>query len=325
MRRRQVVQGALAALLVAPMSAVAQQPGKVSRIGLLHVGLDHVPPSLLALRETLKSLGYEEGRNIRLDFRNMRDEAAVREAAQALVRESVDLIVAFEGQATRAARAATQTIPIVFLHVTDPVAEGFVKTLAQPGGNLTGFSEFFADLHAKKIEIFTQIVPRPKRLLVLATSDDPMTPRDLEDARRAARSVNVELLEREVTDERSIEAVFNRLTPGEAGGVIVVSSTLVTKFPSLILRLATATRVPLALHRKEWVERGALFSYGANFADVGRDAARDVDRILKGTPPASIPVEQISRIEFAINLKTARSLGLTVPPALLLRADTVID
>jgi putative ABC transport system substrate-binding protein len=320
MDRRRFLLNSLAGAVASPLAVRAQQVGRVWRIGLFHVGLDHVPPSLEGLRRALKSLGYEEGRNIQLDFRNLPDEAAAQETARRFVRDRVDLIVA-----VRAAQAATRQIPIVFLHVTDPVSDGFVKSLAQPGGNLTGFSEFFGDLHAKKLEIFTQFMPRPNRLLVMTASDDPMSQRDLEETRRAARSLNVELLEKEFTDQRSVESVFGRLRPGEANGVLVVSSTLVTKFPSLILQLATARRLAVAMHRKEWVERGALFSYGANFAAVGHDAARYVDRILKGTAPGNLPVEQVSRLELAINLKTAKALGLTIPPSLLLRADHVIE
>ena len=307
-----------------PSTVPAQSGRKVYRIGLFHVGLDHVPPSLEGLRQGLKTLGYEEGQNIRLDFRNLPDEAAARVTAGEFVRDRVDIIVAFESQTVRAAQAATRDIPIVFLHVTDPVADGFVESLARPGGNLTGFGEFFGDLHAKKLEVFTMLLPRPKRLLILTGHDDPMSQRDVEEARRAARALRVELLEREVTDERSLAIVFSRLRSGEVQGVVVVSSTLVTKFPSAILRYASTRRLPVALHRKEWVERGALFSYGANFPAVGRDAAQYVDRILKGALPSSLPVQQVSRLEFVINLKTAKALGLTIPPSVLARADKVI-
>jgi putative ABC transport system substrate-binding protein len=312
-------------LLAASPAAEAQPAGKVYRIGLFHVGLDHVPPSLEGLRQGLKMLGYEEGRNIRLDFRNLPDEAAARVTAEEFVRDRVDVIVAFESQTVRAAQAATRDIPIVFLHVTDPVAEGFVKSLARPGGNLTGFGEFFGELNAKRIEVFTMLLPRPKRLLILTEHNDPMSQQDVEEARRSAQTLRVELLEREVTDERSLATVFSTLRSGEVQGVVVVSSTLVTKFPSAILRYASTRRLPVALHRKEWVERGALFSYGANFSVVGRDAAQYVDRILKGALPSGLPVQQVSRLEFVINLKTAKAFGLTIPPSLLARADEVIQ
>lgn len=169
------------------------------------------------------------------------------------------------------------------------------------------------------------LLPRPKRLLILTEHDDPMSQRDVEKARRSARTLRVELLEGEVTDERSLATVFSTLRSGEVQGVVVVSSTLVTKFPSAIRRYASTRRLPVALHRKEWVERGALFSYGANFSAVGRDAAQYVDRILKGALPSSLPVQQVSRLEFVISLKTAKAIGLTIPQALLLRADQVIE
>jgi ABC-type uncharacterized transport system substrate-binding protein len=325
MDRRAFVAGGAVALLGAAGRGLAQPAGKTYRVGLLHVGLDHVPPSLDGLRQGLAALGYEDGRRIHLDFRNLADETAARATAAEFVRDRVDVIVAFESQSVRAAQAATRDIPIVFLHVTDPVSDGFVKSLAQPGGNLTGFNEFFADLHAKKIEIFTMITPRPGRLLVLTERDDPMAARALDEARQAARTLKVELLEREVSDRASLEHVFTALKRGEVQGVIPISSTLVTKFPSLILGLGTTRRLGVAFHRKEWVERGALFSYGASFVAVGREAAGYVDRILKGTPPGSLPVQQVSRLELVVNVKTAKALGLTIPPALLLRADQVIE
>ena len=325
-----IIRAALTAVLIlglitAQPAAEAQQAGKIYRVGLFHVGLDHVPPSLESLRQGLRALGYEDGRNIRLDFRNLPDEIAARLTAEEFARDRVDVIVAFESQTVRAAKAATRDIPIVFLHVTDPVAEGFVESLARPGGNLTGFGEFFSDLNAKRIEVFTQLLPRPKQLLMLIGSDDPMSQRDVEEARRAARTLKVEVLERQVTDERSLANVFSSLRSGEVQGVVIVTSNLVTKFPSAILRHASARRLPVALHRKEWVERGALFSYGANFTVVGRDAAQYVDRILKGALPSSLPVQQVSRVEFVINLKTAKALGLTVPQSLLARTDQVIQ
>ena len=323
---RRAFLGTLAGgLLAAPLAADAQPDGKVWRIGLFHVGLDHVPPSLDGLREGLKARGYEDGKNLRLDWRNLPNEAAAREAAHEFVRQGVDLIVAFESQTVRAAKAATTKIPIVFLHVTDPVADGFVKSLAHPVSNLTGLGEFFSDLFAKRVEIFSSVVPRPKALLALTTREDPLWSRDLQTAQDVAAAVKVALVVREVTDRQSIETTFEQLKPGEVQGVLIVSLTLITKVPSAILEVATRRQLPVAFHRKEWVERGALFSYGADFRSVGEDAAEYVDRILKGTPPAALPVRQISRFQFVINLKTAKALGLTIPPSLLQRADRVIE
>jgi putative ABC transport system substrate-binding protein len=316
---------AIALSMPFPTLAADQAQQKVWRVGLFHVGLDHVPPSLDGLRQGLKALGYEEGKTIRLDFRNLADEQAARATAQEFVRTRVDLIVAFESQTVRAAQAATSEIPVVFLHVTDPVADGFAKSLSHPGGNLTGFGEFFGDVNAKKMEILKELVPRLRRLLVLIDPADPASPVVLADVRKAAAILKLRLVEREVSSRAEIERVFHSLRRGDVQGVLVASSSLVTTFPSVIIRLAGAKRLPVPWHRKEWVEQGALFSYGANFPSVGRDAARYVDKILKGAKPADLPVEQVTRLELVINLKTAKALGITIPQSVLIRAEQVIQ
>ena len=247
------------ALLAAPLAPEAQQAAKVWRVGLFHVGLDHVPPSLDALREGLKALGYEEGKNIRLDWRNLPDEDAAREIAKEFVQNRVDLIVAFEDQTVRAAKAATSEIPVVMLHVSDPVAQGFVKTLARPGGNLTGFV-FRAVSPAKQLELFKEMVPRLRRVLVLIDPQDPVTPRTLAEIRKAAEALKLKLVEREATDQADLERVFGSIKQGDLGGVVSASNTLQTKFTSLLIRLTSEKRLPLASHRKEWVQQGALFS-----------------------------------------------------------------
>ncbi len=313
------------AILLAPLDCEAQQAAKVWRVGLFHVGLDHVPPSLDGLREGLKALGYEEGKNIRLDWRNLADETAARATAQEFVRDRLDLIVAFESQTVRAAQAATADIPVVFLHVTDPVADGFVKSLSHPGGNLTGFEESFGDLLAKRMELLKEIIPRLRRLLVLIDPGDPASGRVRASVREAGAVLKLQLVEREVSSREDIERVFRSVRRVDAQGAIVASSSLVTNFPSLIVRLASEKRLPIAWHRKELVEQGALLSYGVNFHSLGRDAARLVDKILKGTKPADLPVERFSRLDLVINLKTAKALGLTIPQSVLIRADEVIQ
>ncbi len=258
--RRAFLATVAGGLLAAPLVAEAQPAAKVYRIGLFHVGLDHVPPSLGGLREGLKALGWEEGRNLLLDWRNLPDEEAARETAKEFARQRVDLIVAFESQTVRAAKAATAEIPIVFLHVTDPIADGFVKSLAHPGGNLTGIGEFFGELTAKKLELLKTMVPGLRRLLVLVAADDPMTRLELREVRGATAALKIQSVEREVRDREDLERVFGTLKRGEVQGVFIASSTLVTKFPSLVLRLATERQLPVPFHRKEWVTQGALFS-----------------------------------------------------------------
>jgi putative ABC transport system substrate-binding protein len=319
--RSLVLAGVLSLLVL--VAAEAQQAGKVYQIGLFHVGLDHVPPSLEPLRETLKSLGYEEGKTVQLDWRNLPDEDAADKVAKTFVRRRVDLIVAFENETVRAARAATAEIPIVMLHVTDPVSDGFVKSLSRPGGNVTGFAGL-ADLPGKRLELFHEMVPSARSILLVLDPLDPVTPRQLAEVRRAGNVLKLRLLEREATTEADIHRVFSALRTNDADGVFVVSPSLYFKFTKLIVHLALERRWPISWHRRFGAEEGALFSYGGDLSVVGRDAAIYVDKILKGASPADLPVQGLTRFELVINMKTAKALDLTVPPSLLLRADHVI-
>ena len=322
-RARLVGVSILGLTLLLPLDLAAQGHGKVWRIGLFHVGLDHIPPSLEVLRERLKVLGYEEGKNIRLDFRNLADEEAALVTVKEFVRERVDLIVAFESQTVRAAKAATSEIPIVFVAVPDPVAEGFVKSLSHPGGNITG-PIGRPDFPGKRMELFNEMIPGLSQLLVLTDSTDPAVRWELMEAREAAVALKLRLIERDATTQADIERVFRGTKRSDVGGVIILSVNLRTKFPALITNLALQNRLPLAMHRKEWVEQGALFSYGTDTAWAGQTAARYVDRILKGAKPADLPVEYPMKFELVINLKTAKQLGLTIPQSVLYRADKVI-
>jgi putative tryptophan/tyrosine transport system substrate-binding protein len=317
------------AILVAALTlgsfhlALAQQAGKVWRIGIFHVGLDHVPPSLEPLRQQLKTLGYEEGKNLHVDWRNLPDEEAARATARQFVRDRVDLIVAYENQTVRAAQAATSELPIVFVAVTDPVAEGFVKSFAHPGGNITGFATW-GELYGKQIELFKEIVPQLRRLLVLIDRHDPGTERALAEVRKAGAVLKLRPVERQVTTEVDAERLFRSLKRGEVDGVFIASPNLRNKFPSLIVTLAAEKRLPLAMHRKEWVEKGALFSYGFIPHQYARDGAAYIDKLLKGTKAGDLPVQEPPRLEFIINLKAAKQIGLTIPPNVLARADRVI-
>jgi putative ABC transport system substrate-binding protein len=308
-------------MLVGPVVEAADH-SKTWHIGLCHVGLDHEPPSLPPLHQALNGMGYEDGENLRFDWRNQADEAAAEATAKEWVAAGVDLIVAFEDQCVRAAGAATSEIPIVMVHAFDPEAAGYVESLARPGGNITGPVSNL-DLVAKKVEFFEDIGFR--RALLLADPTDPFTPRELAKARKAGAALGVELVEREVTSAADIEEVFDDLSPGEVDVILPVSPTLFTNFPSLILDLAARERIPLAMHRKAWVERGALFSYAPDFASAGPRAAQYIDKIFKGADPAELPVDELSQIVLTVNLRTAQELGLTIPPSILLRADEVIE
>jgi putative tryptophan/tyrosine transport system substrate-binding protein len=321
--RRAFIGTVAGGLLAAPLAGEAQPAERVYRIGLFHVGLDHVPPALYGLRQGLKELGYEEGKNLRWDFRNLPDETAAQATAREFVRQRVDVVVAFEEQTVRAARAATSNIPILFLHVlSDPVAEGFVQSLAHPGGNTTGI---FGDVLAKRVELLKEVMPHLERLLLVFDPADPVSLQELATVRAAANGLQLQVVERAARTAADIERVFTQAHRERIQAALVVSG-LLTRFPSLMIRLAAERRLAIPGHRKEWAEQGALFSYGADYFSVGRiDAARLVDRMLKGTKPAALPVEQIARLELVINLKTAKALGLTVPPSLLQRADRVIE
>lgn len=229
------------------------------RIGLFHVGLDHVPPSLAAFRTGTKALGYEEGKNVHLDWRNLADETAAHGAATAFVRDRVDVIVAFETVSVRAAMTATADIPIVFVTADDPVGNGFVKSLAHPGGNVTGFANA-TGLSAKTVELFKELVPGLQRLFAPVDPRDPETPALLAEVQTAAKRLKITLVRRDASSASDLERIFGMLWPGEADGVFAVSPYLARTFSAQLLRLAKAKHLPLAIHRKEWVEQGALFS-----------------------------------------------------------------
>jgi putative ABC transport system substrate-binding protein len=314
----------LTCAILLPADLIQAQPAEHIRgLGLFHVGLDHVPPSFPALRAALKELGYEEGKNIHLDWRNLPDEAAALATAEDFARQPVDLIVAFEDQTIRAAKAATADVPVLFLHATAPVADGFVKSFAHPGGNMTGFVAWPVS-YGKQVELFKELIPDLRSLLLLVHPDDPVGRRWRQEARQAGEVLNLRLVEREVTDRAQIERAIRSVSREDVGGVLVPSLILRNSYSSLITRLASERQLPLGMHRKEWVERGALFSYSADLAAVGRAAAPYVDRILKGAKPADLPVDQVSRFELVINLKSARQLGLTLPGAILSQASKVI-
>jgi len=301
------------------------QSAGVYRLGLFHVGVDHVPPSLQPLREGLTSLGYEEGKNIDLDWRNLPDEEAARVTALEFVRNRVDLIVAFENQTIRAAKAATSDIPIVMLHGADPVVYGWVESFAHPGGNVTGYVGQ-PDLPDKRLEFFKAVAPDLHTLLVLIDLEDPANRTVLPIVHRTATLLNVDLLEEAATSEADLERVFNALRPGDADGIYIASQNLLVKHQALILKLGLEKRMPLMSQRREWVEQGALVSYGPNLAATGHAAASHyIEKILKGTKPGDLPVEQSDQLELTINMRTAQALGIAIPQSLMAQADLVVQ
>jgi putative ABC transport system substrate-binding protein len=300
---------------------------RVRRVGLMHVGTDHVPPALKPLKARLAELGWTEGKNVELIFRNLEPDAA-DEQAREFVRGRVDVIVAFEDQSIDAARAATARvqgrIPVVFLHPSDPLRDGLTKSLSRPGGNLTGvFGP--RDVVAKQLERYQALVPPLRRVLTLVDPKDPRTERTLKEYKSAAAQLQrpLELDIREATTAQDLERIFRSLRPGEVDGAFLLSNNLRQNHSALTIKLAKRARLPVQGNRKEWVELGALFSYGIDLAPLGRAGARHVDRILRGTSPADLPVEKIPETEFAINLETASRLGIKIPQEMIIRADEV--
>ena len=322
-----------ALLLVAFLAACGSSGHKsangqpVRRVGLMHVGTDHIPPSRDALEARLKELGWVQGKNIELIWRNL-EPGAVTKQAQEFVRERVDVIVAFEDQSIYAAQAATagpkDRIPVVFLHPSDPVRDGLVESLSHPGGNLTGvFGP--RDVVAKQLELYELLVPRLHRVLTLVDPNDPATERLLLQYRAAAAHLPrpPKLDVRKASSAEDLRRIFRSLRRGEVDGAFLLSPRLRLNFSSLTIRLAARARIPVQAHRKDWVEKGALFSYGADLGPIGRAGARYVDSILRGTAPADLPVEEVPTVEFAINLKTAGRLAIKVPQDMIVRADEV--
>ena len=321
--------GAVLVLLVlfAPLTADAQHGGTVPRIGILW---GFSPPDVSrfgeAFRRGLASLGYVEGRNIALHERWAEGKAdALPSLAAERVRHNVDVIVAASTPAARAVQQASKTIPIVVTLVTDPVGDGFAASLARPGGNVTGLSMMHPELSGKRLALLKDVVPKAARVAVLRSPSTPLYALLLRETGVAARVLGMQLQVVEVRGSAEFENVFAALTRDRADALLWLPDPMFRNHLRRILDLAAKNRLPALYWSRESVEAGGLMSYGASIPDVYYSASIFVDKILKGAKPAELPIEQPSKFELAINLKTAKALGLTVPPSLLLQADTVID
>ncbi len=315
---------ATVSLATAPI-AEAQQPAKVARIGFQSAAsASAISPRADAFRQGLRQLGYVEGKNIAIEWRYAEGKLdRLDEFAAEFVGLKVDVIVTAAPSSTRAAKKATSTIPIVMAWDNDPVANGFIASLARPGGNITGLSSLAPEITGKQLELMKETLPRLSRVAVLRTSNLPGA-QVLRDVEPAARAFKIELQYLDVGGPKDIETVFREARKGRAGAVLVLSSPILESHRTQVADLAVKNRLPTMFWASENVEAGGLMSYGANVVDMYRRAAVFVDKILKGTKPTDLPVEQPMKFEFIVNLKTANQIGLTIPPNVLVRADKVI-
>jgi putative ABC transport system substrate-binding protein len=325
--RREFVGALAVALLAVPRAAQGQTPAKVPRIGFLSVlSLTDNPHDLEAFQQGLRELGYVEGQNIAIEYRfaEGRPERLPALAAE-LVRLKVDVIVTAAPAAPEAAQRATNTIPIVFAVVGDPVAVGLVASVARPGGNITGLSSMAPEVVGKQLELLKEVAPKISRMAVLQNPSNQAHPPTLRQAEGAARALGVQLHIVQAGSPAEIEAAFATMSSQRAGGVLVLRDSFFLAQRAQIAALAAKDRLPSVYGLKEQAEAGGLMAYGASTPPMYRRAATYVDKILKGAKPADLPVEQPTKFELVINLKTAKALGLTIPQSLLQRADEVIQ
>jgi putative tryptophan/tyrosine transport system substrate-binding protein len=326
---KQIV-GLLAVILALAASGVvaaAQQSQKVPRLGLLSNGSAHSGSARIeAFREGLRELGYKEGKNIAIDYRyaeGKRDR--LPELAAELVRLKLDVIVAAGGDSvTSAARNVTTKIPIIMTNVADPVGSGFVASLARPGGNMTGLTSVTYDLSGKRLELLKETFAKITRVAVLYDPNDPVKLVEFKDMQTSARPLAVQLQALEARRPEDFAIVFRAAKQENAGALIVLPTALTNSHRRRITQLAEGSRLPAIYPEGAFINDGGLMSYGPLYTDLFRRAARYVDKILKGANPADLPVEQPTKFEFIVNLKTAKQIGVTIPPNVLARADKVI-
>ena len=313
------------AFVICGAMAQAQQPARIPRIGILSAGSVSVQSARVeALRQRLRELGYVEGKNIVIEYRYADGKLErLPDLAAELVRLKVDVIVT-SGSAILPAKKASATIPIVFAGSSDPVGTGLVSSLARPGGNITGLSNMAADLDGKRLELLKEAFPKVARVAFLWGSSDVRGNLRLTDMEAAAKALGLKLQSLEVRSLDDFDGAFARAKRESAQALITATGGLINTQQRQLLDFAAKNRLPAMYPGSEFVEAGGLMSYAPNYLDLWRRAGDFVDKILKGAKPADIPVEQPKKFELVINLKTAKVLGLTIPPNVLARADKVI-
>ena len=312
-------------LALAPVAAAGQQAGKVYRIGVLSAEV--LPPRLLqSFQEGLRELGYEEGKNLAIESRDAGGKnERLAALADELVQLKVDIILTVNTPPTQAAKNATATIPIVMTRVADPIKSGLVPSLARPGGNLTGVSSSSVDSAPKQIQLLKEILPGTSRVAILWNGDNPASSLGVGGLEQAAAQVGLRALRLPVRAPSDFLGAFQAAAQGRAEAAVVFEDVWLTKHRVEILNLAAKHLLPVISLYKDFVEAGGLLAYGASLPAVYRRAAYYVDRILKGAKPADLPIEQPTKFDLVINMKTAQALGLTIPQSVLGRADEIIQ
>jgi putative tryptophan/tyrosine transport system substrate-binding protein len=324
---RKIFCFALGAMLFALCSSVEpQQPKKVPRIVYLAASPAAANAGrLAAFRQGLREIGYVEGENILIEDRYAEGKFDRLPALAAeLVRLKVDVIITAGPPVTRAVKEATATIPVVMAQDGDPVGNGFVASLARPGGNITGMSQLAPEISGKQLELLKEIIPKIARVAVFGSWTQPGNAEALRQVKAAAQELGLQLQQLEIQVTKDIDTVFRDATNARAEAILVLANPVIIYQQEHFIALAAKSRIPAVYSQPEFVDAGGLLSYTASFTDLFRRAATYVDKILKGAKPAELPVEQPAKFEFMINLRTAKQIGLTIPPQVLARADRVI-
>jgi putative ABC transport system substrate-binding protein len=325
MDRRRFLLTSLAAALAAPLAAEAQPAGKAAHVGYLTTG-ERLGPLGNVFKEALKELGWVEGQNLAIEYRfaGERYEQLAALAAD-LVRIKVDVIFAASAPAAHAAKEAASTIPVVFHTLNDPVRSGLVASFARPGGNMTGNAGLGPELDRKRIELLKELVPSLSRAAVLVNPANPMTPHRLAVIGETGQTLGVRVLVVRASDVKELDTALKATARAKPGGLIVFEDPVFSLHRPRIIDFARSERLIVVYTQTGWAEQGGLIEYAPDQREMYRQAAGYVDRILRGAKPANLPVEQPTKFELVINLKTAKALGLTIPPSLLARADQIIE
>ena len=306
-------------------NADAQQPASPRHIGVLLVAFPPESKEVQAFRQGLRDAGYAEGRDVVIEWRSANGVYdRIPELVADLVQREVEVLVVDGTPATLAAKRSTSTIPIVMAFVADPVGSRLVATLAHPGGNVTGLSMMTPDLGAKRLQLLKETIPRLTRVAVLRNAANPFHTKVVEDLKAAAPSLSIELSVVGVQTPEEMGPAFSAASRAQAQALYVVEDALFFTHRAMLLKLASNARLPVIYGGREFADAGALMSYGANLGDLYRRSAGYVGKILKGTKPGDLPIEQPTKFDFVVNLKTAKALGLIIPESILLRADEVI-